>query len=111
MDSPVEGSEEEFEMEPIALSSPPPQGFDDTLNKDDMGKKSQVLNKVAVKLRNTLATIRENCVAIKRFVEDQWLQPYGCAGNPGITRAYQVWPGNNVCLYSLVLCTFLTNYK
>jgi len=91
--------EDDLGMESIALSSPPPaQQFGHASNRDnDTEKRTQGLhNKVAMKLARFMDTIRQNLVAVQRFVEDLWLRQYGCAGDPDITRAYQVWPGNNV---------------
>ncbi|CAK7348975.1 unnamed protein product [Dovyalis caffra] len=94
--------EDDFEMEAIALSSPTPeQEFGHVLNKNnDTKKETQVLhNKVGMKMARVMDTIRQNFVAAQRFIEDQWLQRYGCGGNSDITRAYQVWPGNNVRVF------------
>ncbi|KAL9384772.1 hypothetical protein Peur_021782 [Populus x canadensis] len=94
--SQVEGidDEDDLGMEPIALSSPPPaQQFGHASNRDnDTEKRTQGLqNKVAMKLARFMDTIRQNLVAVQRFVEDLWLRQYGCAGDPDITRAYQVF--------------------
>ena len=91
--------EEDFEMEPVALScSQPAQQSGHALHRDnDTEKRTQVLHSnVAMKLARFMDTIRQSFVAVQRFAEDLWLRQYGCAGNPGITRVYQVWPGNNV---------------
>ncbi|KAH8489486.1 hypothetical protein H0E87_024926 [Populus deltoides] len=102
--SQVEGidDEDDLGMEPTALSSPPPaQQFGHVSNRDnDTEKRTQGLhNKVAMKLARFMDTIRQNLVAVQRLVEDLWLRQYGCAGDPDITRAYQVWPGNNVFFF------------
>ncbi|KAJ6319568.1 hypothetical protein OIU78_015062 [Salix suchowensis] len=52
-----------------------------------------------MKLARFMGTIRQSFVAVQRFAEDLWLRQYGCAGNPDITRVYQVWPGNNVFFF------------
>ncbi|KAG6748662.1 hypothetical protein POTOM_048591 [Populus tomentosa] len=94
--SQVEGIDDEDDLgvEPIALSSPPPaQQFGHASNRDnDTEKRTQGLhNKVAMKLATFMDTIRQNLVAVQRFVEDLWLRQYGCAGDPDMTRAYQVF--------------------
>ncbi|KAJ6674691.1 ZINC FINGER DHHC DOMAIN CONTAINING PROTEIN [Salix viminalis] len=98
----IDDEEEDFEMEPVALPCrPPAQQSGHSLDRDnDTEKITQVLrSNVAMKLATFMDTIRQCFVAVQRFAEDLWLRQYGCAGNPDITRVYQVWPGNNVFFF------------
>uniref|UniRef100_A0A6N2MEU3 S-acyltransferase n=1 Tax=Salix viminalis TaxID=40686 RepID=A0A6N2MEU3_SALVM len=98
----IDDEEEDFEMEPVALPCrPPAQQSGHSLDRDnDTEKRTQVLrSNVAMKLARFMDTIRQSFVAVQTFAEDLWLRQYGCAGNPDITRVYQVWPGNNVFFF------------
>ncbi|KAF9669527.1 hypothetical protein SADUNF_Sadunf14G0116800 [Salix dunnii] len=94
--SQVEGidDEEDFEMEPVALScSQPAQQSGHALHRDnDTEKRTQVIQSdEAMKLARFMDTIRKSFVAVQSFAEDLWLRQYGCADNPDITRVYQVF--------------------
>ena len=83
-----EGMEKDLEvMEPVALSDPPEQSF-------------EVEKEVSWKGGNILVTMWEKLFAFKRVVEDQLVQFFR-GRNLETTRAYQVWPGKNVSLFTM----------
>ena len=77
-------------MEPISLSDPPEVEYE--------SHKSEVGTNVH-KQNNIWVVLWENLVGVKRVVENRWLK-YCSSGRVNRTRAYQVWPGNNVLLFS-----------
>ncbi|KAJ4851230.1 hypothetical protein Tsubulata_022284 [Turnera subulata] len=93
------GSVEDFEMEPVSVPTSPAGEISDDLNEEDGRKNSCLKSKVVAKSRNILVEIRGKVLALKKLVEDKWLQPYGCISKSDTTRTYQVWPGNNVFFF------------
>ncbi|KAL7000090.1 protein S-acyltransferase [Sarracenia purpurea var. burkii] len=80
-------------MEAIALSDPPEtEPADRSVNRH---KNEVEADDVLEGNRNILVSLRAKLVELKRVIEHQWLQK--CSdGGIHTTRAYQVWPGNNV---------------
>ncbi|GFY81004.1 hypothetical protein Acr_01g0008130 [Actinidia rufa] len=76
-------------VEPISLSDPPEVEYE--------SHKSEVGTNVH-KESNILVALWENLVGVKRVAEDRWLK-YCSGGRVNRTRAYQVWPGNNVFFF------------
>ncbi|XP_015577875.1 probable protein S-acyltransferase 1 [Ricinus communis] len=95
-----QGSEVDFPMEAIALSTPPKTKAPAKQESEDGGgNKSEGENKTAKRLGNILVTVKGKFAAIIKLVEDKWLKQCGFSAYSDTTRAYQIWPGNNVFLF------------
>ncbi|GMP66831.1 hypothetical protein CsSME_00027027 [Camellia sinensis var. sinensis] len=82
-------------MEPISLSDPPDVESPHCSVNDD---KNNVQTVVLEQNKNILVTLWESLIRMKRVAEDQLLQH--CTGDRvDRTRAYHVWPGNNVFFF------------
>lgn len=88
-------------MESITLSVPPEvECTNHTVN----GDKNEVETDVVEGKRNVLVSLRQTLVGAKKFVQERWLK-YFSGGRMDRTRAYQVWPGNNVLVvFSSLIC-------
>lgn len=86
-------------MEPVALFIQPE--VESTSRPVNEGK-NEVETDVAGK-RNFMVSLWESLVGVKNFVEEKWLKHFS-GGRIDRTRAYQVWPGNNVL--SFISCQF-----
>lgn len=91
-------------MEQIALSDSKTQDFPGSSRNEDVEKKPRLYNKIVEKFGNLRPSVGENFSVIKRVVQNIWFQCVRGENSDRI-RAYQVWPGNNVCRY------FLENYS
>lgn len=96
-ESQLEEIEDVYSMVPISLSTPPFEELPVTTNNDDQKPQFQIKTTVIL-LRILLVTIKEKFMAIKRLFEDNFLHNFCFSSNSDRPRAYQVWPGNNVCL-------------
>ena len=89
-------------LESIPLSDAPELESAETPTKIDL--KEGVETNVLEKGKRLVVTLLENVFEIKRVVEHQWKR-HCCGGESERTRAYHVWPGNNVLL-PYPLCHF-----
>lgn len=84
-------------MEQIALSESPIQDIANSSTNNNIKGKPELHIKIAENFGNFFASLRENLFVVKRVVQNLWLQ-YIRGEKSDRIRAYQVWPGNNVCL-------------
>lgn len=84
-------------MEQIALSESPIQDIANSSTNNSIKGKPELHIKIAENFGNFFASLRENLFVVKRVVQNLWLQ-YIRGEKSDRIRAYQVWPGNNVCL-------------
>ncbi|KAF5741435.1 hypothetical protein HS088_TW10G00432 [Tripterygium wilfordii] len=93
-------SDNEFQsVHSIPCSASPEQEFSDNLAKDETGGKCQVGNKAARRCDLMLDSLKESMSAIKACFQDLWMKYCGRYSDTGTTRAYHVWPGNNVFFF------------
>ncbi|CAK9140941.1 unnamed protein product [Ilex paraguariensis] len=97
MDSETNVNEIDTEvLESIPLSDAPELESAETPTKIDL--KEGVETNVLEKGKRIVVTLLENVFVIKWVVEHQWKR-YCCGGESERTRAYHVWPGNNVFFF------------